>query len=904
MGHEYCSGLVPHSFLPGSHSDSLATIGATLYFLMGFLTLVFIQYGKYAVKRAGEEGKVRSILFPAFEYCLYLQAVVSVYTGVVIILVPIDPGEANSETQSLIFASVWALQHGVVEGLAILLNQNGCGRHALLKCVFMSLVWCGLCFILYVLFFEGGSAYAVGQLSIDFLLLVYYGLLTFIPQQMVHRRPALMIYAKSWLLFRVFGTALHIGLLTRTSNRLCSCAYFFFRIILFCFFQPILSYEVLLLDTEWWQGLSPRPPSLRLAPSLAPNEDVEFSISSAQTLAEVMDQLNDLDGSLFLNHALVSSRSHALLGDGSFSQVVKGRYLQTPVAIKTIYTQDLTVEVIHKIAAEAKILSLLRRSPHVVFIHGLVLSPPSICIVLELCAFGSLNNVLRGYEHSSSVATPSSEEAARRTNSSPPLYSTSVMRTPTLLFLPPLALCVPDLLFLALGAARGVHAIHSFSPLLCHRDIKSFNFLVSAALVVKIADLELGLEGAEETPLSTGCRACCRSWWRQQEASDTMRDPIQEELLASTPSALEGEEAPLQVHPSVLHMQATWLAPEVIPTGVFSQASDIYSLALVLWEIRTKRYPYSHCSHLQTAIRRAVAGGYRETFPLVSESDPCAVVLLEFDEMVRSAWDSDPQSRPSCVDLVRRLERLVRTCAAESLKAVLRTQRRHERKAMRSSSPGGRVSSPLDVSIGGDVPSPLLESEPPPPNLRSSLAPTSQHLFSLLESHGGEWVVVSAIPPHPVLHITASWHRSLGRVFPLPPPLSRSVSFAALLGPSTATAESPSPFPMSSFLASSLDTGHGHAIIVPPLSPRPSLSLHSYLLDPETVADIFQAPSSQLVSVIAVLFSNLTPREELSQRTSSRAPRLTWIPSSPFASQSGGAEARPSDRESFDSIKL
>ena len=41
----------------------------------------------------------------------------------------------------------------------------------------------------------------------------------------------------------------------------------------------------------------------------------------------------------------------------------------------------------------------------------------------------------------------------------------------------PLSLTVSDKLFLALGCCKGVQALHSFSAELCHRDIKSFNFL-------------------------------------------------------------------------------------------------------------------------------------------------------------------------------------------------------------------------------------------------------------------------------------------------------------------------------------------------------------------------------------------------------------------------------------------
>ena len=40
-------------------------------------------------------------------------------------------------------------------------------------------------------------------------------------------------------------------------------------------------------------------------------------------------------------------------------------------------------------------------------------------------------------------------------------------------------LCIYDRMFLALGCARGLEALHSFSSHLCHRDIKSMNFLGS-----------------------------------------------------------------------------------------------------------------------------------------------------------------------------------------------------------------------------------------------------------------------------------------------------------------------------------------------------------------------------------------------------------------------------------------
>jgi serine/threonine protein kinase len=70
----------------------------------------------------------------------------------------------------------------------------------------------------------------------------------------------------------------------------------------------------------------------------------------------------------------------------------------------------------------------------------------SVCLILELCAYGSLSDVLRG----------SNAHGVNRL---------------------PLKLLLADRMHLALGCASGLQALHNYSPDLCHRDIKSMNFL-------------------------------------------------------------------------------------------------------------------------------------------------------------------------------------------------------------------------------------------------------------------------------------------------------------------------------------------------------------------------------------------------------------------------------------------
>ena len=197
---------------------------------------------------------------------------------------------------------------------------------------------------------------------------------------------------------------------------------------------------------RWWQGLDIDQGRRR-----ASNEDIrspligiDFSLQSAQSLADIMDRMRTQGSVKMLNFACIKLNNAAPLGAGSFSKVFKGMYKREEVAIKLIYTLDLTVDVIQRISAEASILSSIRHT-NVVKILGVSVLPPSVCIILELCQYGSLSDVLRGYGFD---WQPGANKGA------------------------PLAISYADRMYLALGCARGLAAVHAFRPDLCHRDVK------------------------------------------------------------------------------------------------------------------------------------------------------------------------------------------------------------------------------------------------------------------------------------------------------------------------------------------------------------------------------------------------------------------------------------------------
>lgn len=84
-----------------------------------------------------------------------------------------------------------------------------------------------------------------------------------------------------------------------------------------------------------------------------------------------------------------------MLGTGSTARVYAGTWCDLPVAIKVLFTVEITPEEIQRTCLEASLLhSLQGASSNVVRLFGVAVLPPSLCVVLELCSEGSLNDVV------------------------------------------------------------------------------------------------------------------------------------------------------------------------------------------------------------------------------------------------------------------------------------------------------------------------------------------------------------------------------------------------------------------------------------------------------------------------------------------------------------------------------
>jgi hypothetical protein len=153
-----------------------------------------------------------------------------------------------------------------------------------------------------------------------------------------------------------------------------------------------------------------------------------------------------------------------VLGGGAFGQVWKGIWRGTPVAVKVI--SSLSVghgdEAIHTFADEVGMLAHLRH-PNICLFLGACLTPPNRILVTELVSRGSLWDALR---------TPNIFDSFQ-----PPIGGVS----PEPFFWPWWAIQrVLD------GTCRGLVYLHSNSPPIIHRDLKSANLLLDDSFHVKV----------------------------------------------------------------------------------------------------------------------------------------------------------------------------------------------------------------------------------------------------------------------------------------------------------------------------------------------------------------------------------------------------------------------------------
>lgn len=427
----------------------LMVVTGLVNIIMSLITVGWIKKNEYEAQgEDGQEEAAKSVIFPVFVRMLWFTIASNLLAGVITLLVPFDPSDANSALSSVLYALVVAARHAINEGIAFLLMQKGCGFHAATTAGSFAMLWGAVTFgLMYYIFQDLGLLTDALEISWNLVILMFYLTLILAPEDKLFRRPAVKKYAMFWAIYAGCCIVINLFFLFPATSSLGNCAYVFTNVILIAIFSPLIIYWALLQDSRWWQGLEFNKPMGATEDDMrVPLMGTDLSLFSAQSLAATMDVMKT-NRVKMLNFACLKIDFRRPLGGGSFSKVYSGTYRGREVAIKLIYTVDLTADVIQRVAAEASILSSIQHV-NIVQIYGVSVLPPSVCLILELCQFGSLSDIIRGYGFDWNISHR---------------YPLTISRA--------------DVLHLALGCARGLAAIHALNASICHRDIKSFNFL-------------------------------------------------------------------------------------------------------------------------------------------------------------------------------------------------------------------------------------------------------------------------------------------------------------------------------------------------------------------------------------------------------------------------------------------
>lgn len=152
---------------------------------------------------------------------------------------------------------------------------------------------------------------------------------------------------------------------------------------------------------------------------------------------------------------------------------------------------------------------------------------------------------------------------------------------------------------------KGMNYLHKCEPSVIHRDLKTHNLLVDASWKVKVGDFGLAklIKMSEiETSHMTAC---------------------------GTPA---------------------YTAPEVLRNSHYTSKADVYSFAIVLWEMISEEEPHKGVPPFQVVF----AVGTQGVRPSIPQN--CDVLIKR---IIEDCWMEDPKHRPTFGQLLERLQEVL-----------------------------------------------------------------------------------------------------------------------------------------------------------------------------------------------------------------------------------------------------
>ena len=220
----------------------------------------------------------------------------------------------------------------------------------------------------------------------------------------------------------------------------------------------------------------------------------------------------------------------------------------------------------------------LQHHPCIVQFLGITIYPAAV--VTEFCARGSLTSVLQ-----SGSASP--ERSAE--------------------------LDWPRRIGMAADCVRGMLYLHTRTPPIVHRDLKSANLLVTGSWRVKVSDFNL---------------------------SKIMQDSTRTTSLQA--------------------MNPRWLAPEVLNGGTATLAGDVFAFGVILWELMTWELPWGTSN--PWGIVGQITTGQRLPIPPANElpgpESGSWPKLGDYIALMNRCWAQEPSDRPSFQEIMVALRQI------------------------------------------------------------------------------------------------------------------------------------------------------------------------------------------------------------------------------------------------------
>ena len=166
------------------------------------------------------------------------------------------------------------------------------------------------------------------------------------------------------------------------------------------------------------------------------------------------------------------------------------------------------------------------------------------------------------------------------------------------------------------GVAEGMAYLYSQTPSVQHRDLKSLNVLIGG-------NHDEGLEGVEAKISDFGL-----------SKSDITMSSM---TMATSTGRYSGAPA--------------WSAPEVLgQEGDFTEKSDVYSYAVIMWELFSGERPFRGFDFIKV-FNMVFRKGDRPS-PLPTNMD------ARLSDLMQKAWSQDPQARPTFLEILTVIDEL------------------------------------------------------------------------------------------------------------------------------------------------------------------------------------------------------------------------------------------------------